>query len=202
VSEEPSTPATGEDADPGGEIILELPDAVRSALKDPFGPVFSDSEALLAVAGDPLIAVGDIVTYHLLEAGRRPEVAVVDGRTERSAVEDAVRRTVVGDGETWFDRRIDVPNPSATLTVSLLEALAEGLASEGATVVVVYGEEDLATVPAILAAPDGASVVYGQPGAGMVHVSVDPALRTRIDDLLDRMDGDPNRVRALLGIGE
>ena len=185
--------------DPDSEIVLELPDSVRPDLKEPFGPVFTDAEALLASAGEPLIAVGDIVTYHLLEAGCQPDVAFVDERTERSAVEDGIRQTVVGDGEQWYDRRIDVANPSATLTASLIEALREGLAAtDTTTVVIVYGEEDLATLPAIIGVPDGASVVYGQPGAGMVHVAVDDAVRDRTDAILDRMRGDPDRLRDMM----
>ncbi|WP_136688230.1 GTP-dependent dephospho-CoA kinase family protein [Halorhabdus amylolytica] len=201
MSEDSSTAVGSDRADPESEIVLELPDALRPALKEPFGPVHTDPEAVLAVAGEPLIAVGDIVTYHLLEAGRRPDVAFVDERTERSAVEDGIRQTVVGDGGPWFDQRIDVANPSATLTTSLLEALVEALAAEDATtVVIVYGEEDLATLPAILAAPEGASVVYGQPGEGMVHVDVGDGVRGRTAELFDRMDGDPGRARELLGI--
>lgn len=198
MSEEPSTPL---DATPGSEIVLELPDSVRPDLKEPLGPIFTDAEALLAVASKPVIAVGDIVTYHLLEAGRPPDVAFVDERTERSAVENGVRRTVFGDGEKRFDRRIEVGNPSATLTASLLEALREALKADAATtVVIVYGEEDLATLPAILAAPEGASVVYGQPGEGMVHVVVEQGIRGRAGALVDRMDGDPDHARQLLGI--
>ncbi|WP_135666328.1 GTP-dependent dephospho-CoA kinase family protein [Halorhabdus rudnickae] len=201
MTEEPSTPAGSDESDPETEIVLELPDALRPDLKAPLGPVFTDPDALLEGAGDPLIAVGDIVTYHLLEAGRRPDVALVDERTERSAVDDGIRRTVVGDGGSWFDRRIDVANPSATLTASLLEALVDALAAEETTtVLIVYGEEDLATLPAILAAPEGASVVYGQPGEGMVHVAVEEEVRERTASLFDRMDGDPERARELLGI--
>jgi uncharacterized protein (UPF0218 family) len=200
VSEDPPTP---DGTDPEREILLELPDSLRPEFKEPFGPVFTDPEALLAVAGDPIIAVGDIVTYHLLEAGRKPDVAFVDERTERSAVEDGIRQTVVGEDGVWFDRRIDVANPSATVTASMLNGLLDGLrADEEATIVLVYGEEDLATVPAILAAPDGASVVYGQPGEGMVHVAVEEGVQSRTRELLNQMNGSPERTRELLGIGE
>ncbi|WP_181685753.1 GTP-dependent dephospho-CoA kinase family protein [Halorhabdus salina] len=162
------------------------------------GPIFEDPAALLSVAGEPVIAVGDMVTYHLVEAGRPPDVAFVDERSERAAIDNGVRKAIVGNGDSWFDRRFDVANPSATLTASLLEALVAALDGGPPTIVNVYGEEDLAALPAIVAAPDGASVVYGQPGEGMVHVEVETAVRERCRSLLERMHGDPSRALAIL----
>jgi len=40
--------------------------------------------------------------------------------------------------------------------------------------------------------------VYGQPGEGMVAVRVDPETRARVRDLLSRMDGDHDRLWALV----
>ncbi|MFC6726763.1 DUF359 domain-containing protein, partial [Halobium palmae] len=58
--------------------------------------------------------------------------------------------------------------------------------------------EDLATLPAIVAAPLGASVVYGQPDQGMVHVPVTEETKAEARDLLARMDGDVDAALALL----
>ncbi len=206
MTDEPSTEAESgatvdvksAESQPETEIVLELPDGLRAELKDPLGPIFEEPAALLSVAGESVIAVGDMVTYHLVEAGRPPDVAFVDERTERSAIDNGVRKTVVGNGEAWFDRRFEVANPSATLTVSLLEALLAALDGGPPTIVTVYGEEDLATLPAIVAAPDGASVVYGQPGAGMVHVEVDTTVKDHCRSLLERMNGDPPRALSML----
>jgi uncharacterized protein (UPF0218 family) len=181
------------------EVVVELQRALRSELKEPMGEVFTDTEALLGAAGDPLVAVGDIVTYHLLQAGRTPEVALIDRRTERSAVDEEVEAAIGG-----FDRDVGVVNPPATLTDELLTALREAIdgaeALTGSRLIEVDGEEDLATLPAILAAPEGASVVYGQPGEGMVLVQVDGESTAHARDLLGRMAGDPSRVWALLDL--
>jgi uncharacterized protein (UPF0218 family) len=174
--------------------VVELPQSLRAELKEPLGPVFTDAEALLDRAGAPLVAVGDVVTYHLLAAGRVPDVALVDGRTERSAVDDEIR-----DGIGGFDREVRVANPPATLTDELLEALTGGLDSGETTLLVVDGEEDLATLPAVVAATRGSAVVYGQPGEGMVLVTVDRRAADRARELLARMDGDTDRLWALLG---
>ena len=71
-------------------MVLELGSSLRSELKTPFGPVSTDTAAVLADAGRPLVTVGDIVTYHTLEAGTVPTVAFVDERTKRSAVDEEV----------------------------------------------------------------------------------------------------------------
>jgi uncharacterized protein (UPF0218 family) len=173
-------------------LRLELPDDARGAFKDPLGPVFADAEELLAAAGGPVVAVGDVVTAHLERAGRQPDVAVVDERTEREAVDDDVAAALRPPDVT-------VENPPATLTRELLTAVGDAIGSDAPTTVLVDGEEDLAALPAVLAAPDGASVVYGQPGEGMVHVRVDDAARDRARELFDLLDGD--RAAALDALG-
>jgi len=175
------------------EVVVELPESLRSELKKPLGPVYTDAELLLGDATDPVIAVGDIVTYHLLSAGYRPAVALVDGKTKRERVEREVLDAIEG-----FDHQLGVESPPATLTDDLLEALVDALDRPGSVVVTVNGEEDLAALPAVLTAPDGASVVYGQPNEGMVLATVDGPLRARCRELLAAMDGDDERLAAIL----
>jgi uncharacterized protein (UPF0218 family) len=189
----------GTDAGPDADVLLSLPRALRAELKEPLGPIYTEAAELLADAGDPLVTVGDVVTYHLLRADRRPDVALVDGKTKREAVEDDVWAAIAG-----FDRRVEVPNPAATLSASLLAELRATLdradAGTGTTLLVVEGEEDLAALPAVLAAPDGASVVYGQPDEGMVLAGTTPEHRAVVRDLLERMDGDTRRAFEVLGV--
>ena len=182
--------------------MLSLASDLRGAFKRPFGPVYTDADDLLADAGRPVIAVGDVVTYHLVEAGHRPAVAVIDGRTERQAVDEEVREVLSDPAH-----RRDVANDPGMLGESLLSALGDAVAGVGADVdadpvtVVVDGEEDLATLPAVLAAPVGSTVVYGQPGAGMVRVAVTAGSKAEMRSLLERMDGDVDGALAALGVG-
>jgi uncharacterized protein (UPF0218 family) len=201
--------ADGGDADDGTDspdpgqprVVLSLPESMRHELKDPLGPIYTDADELLGAAGRPLIAVGDIVTYHLLTSRSRPTVALVDGKTKREAVSAEVRDAIDTGA---FDRHVTVRNPAATLTAGLLEelraALDRAVAGEGQSTVieVTDGEEDLAALPALAVAPDGAGVVYGQPDEGMVLATVDDEARAGVWDLLDRMDGDIEQVRELL----
>ena len=180
--------------------MLSLPSELRDAFKQPFGSVYTDAAALLSDAGRPVIAVGDVVAYHLRAAGHPPAVAVIDGRTEREAVDDEVREALSDPG-----RRRDVANDPGTLSEPLLTALADAVAAADAdtttpVTIVVDGEEDLATLPAVLVAPTGSTVVYGQPGEGMVRVAVTSETRAEMRSLLERMDGDVAGAVAALGI--
>ncbi|WP_253738891.1 GTP-dependent dephospho-CoA kinase family protein [Halohasta salina] len=189
--------------------MLRLPDSLRDAFKEPFGPVYTDTDELLAAvdsaAADaavtdapadepPLIAVGDVVTHHLLAADRQPDVAVVDGKTEREVVDETTASTLADpDAATR-----EIENPPGTLSRALLSALAAAIDSPEPIRLVVDGEEDLATLPAIVAAPRGASVVYGQPGDGMVHVAVTAAATDEARSLLSRFDGDTASALAIV----
>lgn len=182
------------DADPEAEVVLSLPDSLRGAFKDPLGPIETDAERLAGDVVGPLVTVGDVVTYHFERIGHTPDVAVVDGLTERDAVDDEVARTL----EASDARPREATNPAATLSASILRTLRDAMEAPEPTVIDVDGEEDLVTLPAIAIAPEGASVVYGQPGEGMVHVRVDEDVRERARGLLDRMDGDRERAWELL----
>ncbi|WP_276255672.1 GTP-dependent dephospho-CoA kinase family protein [Halomontanus rarus] len=181
-----------DDAD--DQPLLSLPTDVRDELKEPFGSIETDAEELLERAGTPLIAVGDMVTYHLRAAGTAPDVSIVDGRTERQAVDAEIREAVT----TETALSVEVTNPPAVLTEALVLALVDALERPEPTTIVVDGEEDLAALPAIVAAPDGASVVYGQPGEGMVHVEVTEDVREEVRALLERFEGNLERLWTLL----
>ena len=176
------------------DVVVALPERLRGQLKEPMGPVFADPAELLARVEGRLIAIGDIVTYHFERAGFSPDLAVVDGRTKREAVADEVREALDTSA-----RHSTVANPPATLSADLLAGLVECLDQSGETVLTVEGEEDLAVLPAILAAEVGASVVYGQPDEGMVHVAVTPETKAWVAELVERMDGDPGRLFSLVG---
>ncbi|RJT02714.1 GTP-dependent dephospho-CoA kinase family protein [Halococcus sp. IIIV-5B] len=187
---------TDEESDTdGSDVVLRLPDELRGAFKEPFGPVFTDTDRLVAELGEPVVAVGDVVTRHLTRAGVRPDLAVVDWVTEREALPDDELPDITG-----YESRTDVENPAAGLAHELLDALQDGIERGETAVVVVEGEEDLAALPVLAIAPEGASVVYGQPGEGMVHVEIDTEIGEHARGLLSRMDGDHDRARRALDL--
>ena len=190
--------------------MLELPETLRGELKEPLGEIYTDPDALLAAvdehadttattdASSPparLLTVGDVVTATLADAGRQPDIAVIDGRTEREPIDPAVEATLAD----LAGRRLSVTNPPATVSEPLLTTLREAATStERPVTISVDGEEDLVALPAILASSDGASVVYGQPGEGMVHVPVRSAVRTTARELLAEFDGDTDAALSML----
>jgi len=191
----------------GADVVVSLPAAERDAFKTAMGPVTTDPDAVIAAAARtrdrydapdaPLVAVGDVVTYHLLAAGHRPDVAVVDGHTKREAVRSTVER-VINAGD---ERVIAVVNPPGALTEELLTALVGALDDDDEPVTIrVDGEEDLATLPTILTARTGATVVYGQPGEGIVRVAVTPENRRAARELFGRLEGDAAAAESILGL--
>lgn len=174
--------------------MLSLPRSLRSELKEPLGSVYTDPQTLLDAAGTPIIAVGDVVTDHLLSV-TTPSVGVVDGQTKRTPLSSTVDLSP-------FDRQTGVENPAATLSEELLETLVRAVDADETTAIVVDGEEDLATLPAVLAAPLGGSVVYGQPEEGMVLTTVDEQARSTVRELLTRMDGNHEAALGVLGTTE
>lgn len=173
------------------EVIVRLPTGLRGELKEPFGPVYTDAEELLADAGEPLVAVGDVVTFHLEATGREPDVMVVDEMTKRSAVDESIKNEL-GDPD------VVVENPAGTLTEEMIVALREAIKADGPTRILVEGEEDLVALPAICLVPIDGSVVYGQPDEGMVLVRVNEEVRSRVRSIIEQMDGDPDKVFRVL----
>ena len=58
---------------------------------------------------------------------------------------------------------------------------------EREAVIVVDGEEDLLTLPAIVESPDDAFVVYGQPSEGLVVVTETAARKREILEVMNAM---------------
>jgi len=178
--------------------LARLPESMRGELKEPLGGVTAEVDEERLRGSGKIVAVGDMVAYHLLEAGVAPDVAVVDGRTKREEVDDEVV-------ESWsalpLFRRVE--NEPGTVSRGLVAALREALGKKenGEGVLVeVDGEEDLAVLPALVLADEGDTVLYGQPGEGMVYVEVNSEKSADALDLLRRMDGDDEALERALGL--
>ncbi len=174
-----------------------LPEDLRRELKKPLGILLRDPYVFffLSKIKGPLITIGDVCSLKALEAGKRPKMMIVDFKT--------LRRTVHGHLEILNKaprdyKRVKVKNPPGTITSALIECIRRSLKSEGNTLIVVEGEEDLAAIPAILASPPGAWVMYGQPGEGAVFIKVGEMVKKSCEEVMRRMEvrgnGDHDRV--------
>lgn len=180
--------------------MYRLPASLRPVLAKPFGPVHDTGEALRKCKGRLVIAVGDVVTQMFLDAGDLPKLMIVDGVTQRGAVVEGALENL----PTHNVKRVTVENPAAAITHQLLSAMDAGLKGKGATLIQVVGEEDLAALPAMIIAPEGAAVCYGQPPGrspepsgegpaahqrgGVVVVIVTPFVRQRAKELFEQME--------------
>jgi len=170
--------------------LLLLPDELRSLLKDPLGRLYKGDglECVEAMKGElrtarKVAAIGDMTAFYLLKGSVVPDLLVVDNKTKRMPVSDHVLENL--DHESY--KTIRVQNPPATLTKELIDLIRESLESDERIKIIVEGEEDLATLPAILYAPLGSIVVYGQPNEGSVLVDVTSERKQHIEEFMKRM---------------
>jgi uncharacterized protein (UPF0218 family) len=130
-----------------------------------------------------LISVGDVTTFHLLEAGIIPDICIVDNRTKRKPV---ATHMSARNMDTDYEE-VSVDNPAGIITDELIKTLSEAFDSEKPLRIFVRGEEDLATLPVILMAPLGAVVLYGQPDEGVVFVKVTEEKKEEIRVLFEKL---------------
>jgi len=125
-----------------------------------------------------VITVGDRVTETMQELGRTPEVQVVD------EVEQRIRRA---SPEVAYVRLYKAKNPAGVITRASISAIEKAVDGDKPARVLIDGEEDLLTIPAIRAAPSGATVFYGQPGKGVVLVVADQRAKASAERILCSM---------------
>ena len=71
------------------------------------------------------------------------------------------------------------------ITQQLVQIMKKAIKEKRQKLVIrVIGEEDLATIPAILLSPLGYSIYYGQPALGTIKVTVDEKIKQDICGIL------------------
>ncbi len=140
---------------------LKIHDRLLERFKKPYGNLFGSAGDFLksgiwkATKG-LVIAVGDQSSYNLLEAGLDPDLIVVDGKVNRKPF----------SGKIGFrGKGFQVINRPGRITRNLWNTMRKGVvhAEREAVKIIVMGEDDLAVLPAVLMAPAGSVVLYGQP---------------------------------------
>lgn len=169
-----------------------LPEGLRERLGRPLGRLYGPRELgkeafMKTLKGGFVVSVGDRVTETLASLGRVPDVQIVDGRENRRERKPPDVRHVA-----LFRAR----NPAGTITDEAIEAIRSAMRGEKPARVMVEGEEDLLAIPAVMHAPTGARVYYGQPGAGIVVVTVTAGVKARNRRLLGLMERvDPGKAQ-------
>jgi uncharacterized protein (UPF0218 family) len=176
-------------------LHLVLPDTLRPLFRNIFGVLYTGvgDEAVIKMSKDmgsptKLISVGDVTTFHLLNINIIPDILIVDDRTKREPASD---RVVVGTKHNGF-KEVSVDNPAGVITEDLIDAIDVAINSNENVRIFVRGEEDLAALPAILMAPEGAAVLYGQPDQGVVLVKITKSKKEEIRGLLSKIVEEQN----------
>jgi len=153
------------------EAPRRLPEQMRSDLKAPKGEIFTVEEGppedrIVANLNDLepniVVAVGDVTSETVNAAGYTPDVCIVDGITRRGNYDLSL------DGEIEYT----LYNPAATIYPEAWSVIDTAIHDKQKSLVFVEGEEDLMGFPAVLLAPEGAVMLYGQPDVGIIWVPV------------------------------
>lgn len=199
----------------GKKKKLYLPDNLREELRIPLGKVVTTTNKVVQSIGllkpTMTIAVGDIIYNSLINEGFIPDLGIIDYRSRRKDIQDphgflAGRQTfqprlTAADLHGKINLRKSasnqrkstrVINQPGTINFKAVEAIKATIDNylrlnhpQG---VIVDGEEDLLALPAILLAPLGSVVMYGQYGLGVIVVAVTEEIKKKIMKILEEFD--------------
>ena len=86
-----------------------------------------------------------------------------------------------------YSRLLKARNPAGSITSEAIVAVRKALKGKKPVRVLVDGEEDLLAIPVVEAAPLGSVLHYGQPGVGVVVVSVDARAKASVARTMSAM---------------
>lgn len=162
------------------ELRRKLKNPIGTLIRGPFNHTLRKIKDL-AKKENPstIISVGDIVSKNLTKDNLLPKLSIVDNKVMRKKIHPIALKA---------DMILHTENPPGTIMEEAFKTVQEALKYDGRVKVVVEGEEDLLTLPAILFAPENSFVVYGQPFEGMVVVKVTEQKKAEVTEILDIME--------------
>lgn len=175
------------------QYILYLPQYLRQELQKPLEtPIFVKDELNTAKAALEktkenrvlTIGVGDIVNNTLLELEFVPDLQIIDYKTRRKAIENKLT------GKLTKKFKNDPGTLNKTAVSQVHSSIQEILKDKVKRILVIDGEEDLLTLPAILLSPLHSVVFYGQWDAGIVLVEVTEEIKEKISAFVKQFSKD------------
>lgn len=130
-----------------------------------------------------LMAVGDMVSFTLLENGFKPDLVVYDLMTERRLYTSLIAKLKDMKGVN-----VKVTNPAGQITTELVQEIARAINRDVPTKLQVEGEEDLAALACAAMAPLGSCLMYGVPGKGMALLRIDQEAAGRARSMIYSME--------------
>ncbi len=175
-----------------------LPKSLRGALRKPLGRIISLHSYLpkrqIERMKDTIVkngyyyhcAVGDVVSLRLKKRGISPFISIVDGKTRRKALNSTIMESLLEKDRSEAINEKGTIQKSACLEMEKLFTVGHKGAIKQ---LFIHGEEDLLTLVAVLLAPLGAHVWYGQQGMGAVDVHVTEKKKQIVYNLLKQFNG-------------
>jgi len=163
-----------------------LPENLRKTLKQPMGKLVQEQELIDILEKERyVVSIGDLVTYTLLNNNIQPVFCIVDFHTKRGKCSEEVIKKIKSFGK----KHVVVENPPGTLSDELLNAIKHGFDNlkPGFMRIEVIGEEDLASLPAILFAPPVVTIIYGLPDKGVLVIRPNKKNKEEIKKIFDKM---------------
>jgi len=164
---------------------LVLPEDLRQKFKEPMGVLYQEINPKNEKNSPCIISVGDETSKKFNENSVRQNISVVDFKVARKEKFSSFSEL----GFEGNENVITVSNPRGHITSDLFNAILKVFKSDfkNRIILKVTGEEDLAVLPLILAAPLGTIICYGQPNKGLVKVTVSTTIKDRAYDLVSKL---------------
>lgn len=160
---------------------LLLPEHLREELRKPLGGVYKNIHQVIklikAVNPFMIIAVGDVVVDSLLINNIDPEVKIIDFKSRR-------KDFFLTQGEKDLLKQKKYINKPGTLNLITTDKLKKLIHDNNHSWLVVEGEEDLLTLPAILFAPLNSLVLYGHWQYGVIGIRITEKVKNKVSKLI------------------
>lgn len=179
-----------------GKRKLILPENLREELRKPFGktilgfekkieePARKIKQVINRFKPTLIISVGDIISLALNKVKINPEIIIIDFRSRRKKIDYSLNLL-----ESRIGRLKAVNNPgsiSGAAARAINKALRGFFTKQQKQLITVNGEEDLLVLPAVLLAPLGSIVLYGQMDIGAILVEVTEEKKKQAEKLLKK----------------
>ncbi len=169
---------------------LKLPENLKEELRRSLGRVFKTVHQVIKFIklNKPIkiIAVGDVIVDSLLKNKVDPDIKIIDFKSRRQPYKTTF------PFKDRFKKSLFLKNKAGTINLNTAEKLKELIRHpkgvQARDWLIIDGEEDLLTLPAILFAPLGSLVLYGHWQYGVIGVIIDEKIKRKIKKIVERFE--------------
>ncbi len=161
---------------------LIMPESLRPELQKPMGKILTPIQVPYSVLhnrDNVIVTVGDVTTQAVFSFGVQPSLVIIDLHVERRPYQSLAAYKFP---KKYLIKYIKSgPGFIASRAVKAIQQWHKNVKKR--TILVIEGEEDLLAIPAVIYAPSGSVVYYGNPASsgkeGLVEVVVEKVVREK-----------------------